>query len=69
MVHCSRRGTEAIVGDLSHVFLFEQGKYFFLAKMYLNITKNNPVKESTDLLYHVHFTNNTYSRADQRAQI
>lgn len=26
MVHCSRRGTEAIVGDLSHTFLYEQGK-------------------------------------------
>ncbi|XP_067627254.1 uncharacterized protein [Eurosta solidaginis] len=25
MVHCHRRGTEAIVGDLSHVYLYEQG--------------------------------------------
>lgn len=28
MVHCSQRGTEAIVGDLSHIFLYEQGINF-----------------------------------------
>jgi len=27
MVHCHRRGAEAIVGDLSHIFLYEQGKH------------------------------------------
>lgn len=26
MVHCNFRGAEAIIGDLSHVFLYEQGK-------------------------------------------
>lgn len=26
MVHCHRRGTEALVGDLSHIFLYEQGE-------------------------------------------
>lgn len=26
MVHCSQRGSEAIVGDLSHIFLYEQGE-------------------------------------------
>lgn len=25
LVHCNQRGSEAIVGDLSHVFLYEQG--------------------------------------------
>lgn len=28
MTHCSQRGNEIIVGDLSHVFLFEQGTYY-----------------------------------------
>ena len=26
MTHCNRRGSEAIVGDMAHVFLYEQGK-------------------------------------------
>lgn len=26
MVHCHQRGAEAIVGDLSHTFLYEQGR-------------------------------------------
>lgn len=30
MVHCHRRGSEAIVGDLSHVYLYEQGKFHIL---------------------------------------
>lgn len=35
MVHCSQRGTEAIVGDLSHIFLYEQGINFnFILKLF-----------------------------------
>ena len=44
MVHCSRRGTEAIVGDLSHTFLYEQGKGGFLCyacKTYTLQTSNS----------------------------
>lgn len=26
MIHCSQRSSEAIVGSLSHVYLYEQGK-------------------------------------------
>lgn len=49
MVHCSRRGTEAIVGDLSHVFLFEQGK----PKPKLNKTQKNSKTNDgiTDTIY------------------
>lgn len=28
MVHCNKRGCEAIVGDKSHIFKYEQGLYF-----------------------------------------
>lgn len=35
MVHCSQRGAEAIVGDLSHIFLYEQGINFnFILKLF-----------------------------------
>lgn len=32
MVHCNFRGAEAIIGDMSHVFLHEQGKVVEEAK-------------------------------------
>ncbi|XP_030370840.1 probable low-specificity L-threonine aldolase 2 [Scaptodrosophila lebanonensis] len=40
MVHCHRRGTEAIVGDLSHTFLFEQGGAAHLAGIQLATIRN-----------------------------
>ncbi|XP_016949756.1 uncharacterized protein LOC108024364 [Drosophila biarmipes] len=40
MVHCHRRGTEALVGDLSHVFLYEQGGASHLAGVQLATVKN-----------------------------
>lgn len=42
MVHCNRRGSEAIVGDLAHVFLYEQGGSAQLAGVSLNTIKNQP---------------------------
>ncbi|KAH8278503.1 hypothetical protein KR018_004126 [Drosophila ironensis] len=42
MVHCHRRGTEAIVGDLSHIFLYEQGGASHLAGVQLATLKNDP---------------------------
>uniref|UniRef100_A0A182NCJ9 Aromatic amino acid beta-eliminating lyase/threonine aldolase domain-containing protein n=1 Tax=Anopheles dirus TaxID=7168 RepID=A0A182NCJ9_9DIPT len=42
MVHCSRRGTEAIVGDLAHGFLYEQGGAAQIAGVLLNTIHNNP---------------------------
>ncbi|EAA08948.4 AGAP003688-PA [Anopheles gambiae str. PEST] len=42
MVHCSRRGTEAIVGDIAHGFLYEQGGAAQIAGVLLNTIKNNP---------------------------
>ncbi|XP_055848957.1 uncharacterized protein LOC129913968 [Episyrphus balteatus] len=42
MVHCSRRGTEAIVGDLSHIFLYEQGGAAHIAGVQLATIKNKP---------------------------
>lgn len=30
MVHCRERGAEAIVGGSSHVFLYEQGLFYFV---------------------------------------
>lgn len=41
MVHCNRRGSEAIVGDMAHVFLYEQGGSAQLAGVLLNNIKNN----------------------------
>lgn len=32
MVHCNQRSSEAIVGNLSHVFLYEQGELFIIEK-------------------------------------
>ncbi|XP_065076969.1 uncharacterized protein LOC135700406 [Ochlerotatus camptorhynchus] len=42
MVHCNRRGSEAIVGDMAHVFLYEQGGSAQLAGVSLNNIKNQP---------------------------
>ncbi|XP_055585910.1 uncharacterized protein LOC129738680 [Uranotaenia lowii] len=42
MVHCSRRGTEAIVGDAAHVFLYEQGGAAQIAGVLLSTIKNKP---------------------------
>ncbi|KAH8247740.1 hypothetical protein KR038_009243 [Drosophila bunnanda] len=40
MVHCHRRGTEALVGDLSHIFLYEQGGASHLAGVQLATLRN-----------------------------
>ncbi|XP_055623058.1 uncharacterized protein LOC129766514 [Toxorhynchites rutilus septentrionalis] len=40
MVHCSRRGTEAIVGDMAHIFLYEQGGAAQIGGVLLNCIKN-----------------------------
>lgn len=40
MVHCNRRGEEAIVGNLSHVFLYEQGSAASIGGVTLNPLKN-----------------------------
>ncbi|XP_055618486.1 uncharacterized protein LOC129763442 [Toxorhynchites rutilus septentrionalis] len=42
MVHCSRRGTEAIVGDMAHIFLYEQGGAAQIGGVLLNTIKNQP---------------------------
>jgi len=42
MVHCGRRGAEAIVGHLSHVYLFEQGGASQVAGVQLSPIRNNP---------------------------
>ncbi|XP_039449652.1 uncharacterized protein LOC120428668 [Culex pipiens pallens] len=42
MVHCGRRGSEAIVGDAAHVFLYEQGGAAQLAGVLLHTIKNKP---------------------------
>uniref|UniRef100_A0A182F8D6 Aromatic amino acid beta-eliminating lyase/threonine aldolase domain-containing protein n=1 Tax=Anopheles albimanus TaxID=7167 RepID=A0A182F8D6_ANOAL len=42
MVHCSRRGTEAVVGDMAHGFLYEQGGAAQIAGVLLNTIRNNP---------------------------
>lgn len=43
MVHCGRRGDEAIVGDQTHIFLYEQGGAASLAGVLLN-----PIHNETD---------------------
>lgn len=35
MVHCNFRGAEAIIGDMSHVFLYEQGKVIEEAEVFI----------------------------------
>lgn len=42
MVHCGRRGTETIVGHLSHVYLFEQGGASQMAGVQLSPIHNEP---------------------------
>lgn len=42
MVHCGRRGTEAIVGHLSHVYLFEQGGASQIAGVQISPIHNQP---------------------------
>lgn len=42
MVHCNKRGAEAVVGDLAHVFLYEQGGAAHIAGVLLNTIKNLP---------------------------
>lgn len=42
MVHCNQRGAEAIVGDVAHGFLYEQGGASHLAGISINTIKNNP---------------------------
>ncbi|XP_036325357.1 probable low-specificity L-threonine aldolase 2 [Rhagoletis pomonella] len=41
MVHCQQRGSEAIVGDLSHVYLYEQGGAAHIAGVQLATLPNN----------------------------
>jgi len=40
MVHCHRRGTEVIMGDLSHTFLYEQGGSAHIAGVQIATIKN-----------------------------
>lgn len=42
MVHCHRRGTEAIVGHLSHNFLYEQGGAAHIGGIQMTTIKNKP---------------------------
>lgn len=42
MVHCKNRGEEAIVGSLSHVFLYEQGSAASIGGVLLNPIENFP---------------------------
>ncbi|XP_055543208.1 uncharacterized protein LOC129728776 [Wyeomyia smithii] len=42
MVHCSKRGAEAIAGDLAHAFLYEQGGAAQIAGVQLSTIKNAP---------------------------
>ncbi|XP_050346538.1 uncharacterized protein LOC126770953 [Nymphalis io] len=42
MVHCNKRGSEAIVGNLSHIFKYEQGGAAHVAGVLLNTIQNKP---------------------------
>lgn len=42
MVHCNARGSEAICGDMSHTFLYEQGGAAYLGGVQQNPIRNNP---------------------------
>uniref|UniRef100_A0A336KNE6 CSON011634 protein n=1 Tax=Culicoides sonorensis TaxID=179676 RepID=A0A336KNE6_CULSO len=42
MVHCSRRGSEAITGNMNHTFLYEQGGAAQIAGVSLNLLSNKP---------------------------
>lgn len=41
MVHCNRRGNEAICGDRAHTFLYEQGGAAQIAGVQLSTIRNN----------------------------
>lgn len=41
MVHCNRRGAEAICGDRAHTFLYEQGGAAQIAGVQLSTVRNN----------------------------
>ncbi|XP_046959921.1 probable low-specificity L-threonine aldolase 2 [Vanessa cardui] len=42
MVHCNKRGSEAIVGSLSHIFKYEQGGASHVAGVLLSTIQNKP---------------------------
>ncbi|KAG8223321.1 hypothetical protein J437_LFUL001198 [Ladona fulva] len=42
MVHCPKRGSEILMGDLSHTFLYEQGGAAQLGGIHLHILPNRP---------------------------
>ncbi|XP_047517443.1 probable low-specificity L-threonine aldolase 2 [Pieris napi] len=42
MVHCKKRGSEAIVGNLSHIYKYEQGGAAHLAGVLLSTIQNKP---------------------------
>lgn len=42
MVHCSRRGTELITGDKSHIYKYEQGSAAQIAGVQVTTVKNKP---------------------------
>ncbi|XP_049852975.1 uncharacterized protein LOC126334613 isoform X2 [Schistocerca gregaria] len=42
MVHCSRRGTELIAGDKSHIYKYEQGSAAHIAGVQVTTVKNKP---------------------------
>ncbi|XP_052759263.1 uncharacterized protein LOC116413004 isoform X2 [Galleria mellonella] len=42
MVHCSKRGSEAIVGETSHIFRYEQGGAAHLGNVLLTTIPNKP---------------------------
>ncbi|XP_026488131.2 uncharacterized protein LOC113394892 [Vanessa tameamea] len=42
MVHCNKRGSEAIVGNLSHIFKYEQGGAAHVAGVLLSTIQNKP---------------------------
>ncbi|XP_023938992.1 uncharacterized protein LOC112046555 [Bicyclus anynana] len=42
MVHCNKRGSEAMVGNLSHIFRYEQGGAAHVAGVLLSTIQNKP---------------------------
>ena len=41
MVHCDKRGSEVIVGSLSHVFCYEQGSAAQIAGVFVHKLENH----------------------------
>lgn len=41
MVHCNKRGSEVIIGDMAHGFAYEQGGAAQIAGVSTNKIKNN----------------------------